>query len=84
VAYAMHVYAADSAGLIAGTGAGSWSLLVALTMPLFGRLFDQHRYAVAFWIAASVPVLGYFGWRWLSWRAQVSLPVLSTAVSTES
>jgi len=84
VAYAMHVYAADSAGLIAGTGAGSWSLLVALTMPLFGRLFDQHRYAVAFWIAASVPVLGYFGWRWLSWRAQVSLPVLSAAVSTES
>jgi ACS family hexuronate transporter-like MFS transporter len=71
VAYATHVYAANSAGLIAGTGAGSWSLLVALAMPMFGRLFDQHRYAVAFWIAAVVPVLGYIGWQWLSRRAVV-------------
>src|ERR1019366_314496 len=44
VAYATHVYSARNAGLIAGIGAGSWSALVALTMPLFGRLFDQHRY----------------------------------------
>jgi ACS family hexuronate transporter-like MFS transporter len=66
VAYATHVYSASSAGLIAGAGAGSWSLLVAVAMPLFGRLFDLHRYSVAFWIAAGVPVLGYAGWRWLS------------------
>jgi ACS family hexuronate transporter-like MFS transporter len=81
VAYATHVYADGSAGLIAGTGAGSWSLLVALTMPLFGRLFDQHRHAAAFWIAAGVPMLGYFGWRCLSRRAERAAPVLSSAVS---
>ncbi len=66
VAYATHVYASDHAGLIAGTGAGSWSLLVAIMMPLFGRLFDLHRYDDAFWIAAAIPPAGYAGWRWLS------------------
>lgn len=66
VAYATHVYAADHAGLIAGTGAGSWSLAVAVAMPFFGRLFDLHRYPVAFWVAAAIPVAGYAGWRTLS------------------
>jgi len=68
VAYATHIYPAEHAGLIAGTGAGSWSLMVALAMPYFGRLFDLHRYAEAFPLAAAVPVLGYFGWRLLSSR----------------
>jgi ACS family hexuronate transporter-like MFS transporter len=62
VGYATHVYSADHAGLIAGAGAGSWSLMVALTMPLFGRLFDQHRYSAAFLIATAIPIAGYLGW----------------------
>jgi ACS family hexuronate transporter-like MFS transporter len=68
VAYATHVYSPDHAGLIAGVGAGSWSLMVAVAMPYFGRLFDLHRYPEAFRIAAAVPVLGYLGWRLLSSR----------------
>jgi ACS family hexuronate transporter-like MFS transporter len=70
VSYATHVYSADCAGLIAGAGAGSWSLLVAIAMPLFGRLFDHRQYAPAFWIAAAVPVLGYWGWRVLARRSE--------------
>jgi ACS family hexuronate transporter-like MFS transporter len=66
VAYATDVYAADHAGLIAGIGAGSWSLAVAVAMPVFGRLFDLHQYAAAFRIAAAVPIAGYLGWLWLS------------------
>ena len=62
VAYATHVYSADHAGLIAGSGAGSWSLLVAVMMPWFGRLFDHDRHAQAFWIATVIPLLGYTGW----------------------
>jgi len=65
VAYATHTYGSDHAGFIAGVGAGSWSLLVALAMPLFGRLFDRRRYDESFWIATLVPVLGFFGWKWL-------------------
>jgi len=65
VAYATHVYSHEHAGLIAGVGAGSWSAGVALTMPLFGRLFDHRQYAPAFLIAVSIPIVGYWVWNWL-------------------
>jgi ACS family hexuronate transporter-like MFS transporter len=68
VAYATHIYSADHAGLIAGAGAGSWSLVVALTMPYFGRLFDLQRYSQAFLTAAAIPVLGWLGWQILASR----------------
>jgi ACS family hexuronate transporter-like MFS transporter len=66
VAYATHVYAADHSGLIAGIGAGSYGAIVALTMPLFGHLFDLRRYDFAFAIAAILPAIGYFGWAWIN------------------
>lgn len=66
VAYATHVYSSGHAGVIAGVGAGSWSFLVAVAMPLFGRLFDIHRHAESFWIAAAVPLLGFAGWKLLN------------------
>ncbi len=62
IAYATHVYSAGYSGLIAGLGAGSWSAVVALVMPVFGRLFDLHRYDAAFLLAAAFPVAGYAGW----------------------
>jgi ACS family hexuronate transporter-like MFS transporter len=64
--YATEVYSSGHAGLIAGAGAGSWSAVLAVVMPVFGRMFDQHHYATAFWIATAVPVLGWAGWMALS------------------
>ena len=66
VAYANSVYTADHAGLIAGVGAGSWSAVVAVMMPILGRLFDVHAYAAAFWIATAIPICGFVGWLVLS------------------
>jgi ACS family hexuronate transporter-like MFS transporter len=66
VAYATHVFSSDHAGVIAGVGAGSWSFMVAVSMPLFGRLFDLRRFDESFWIVAAIPVLGYTGWRILN------------------
>jgi ACS family hexuronate transporter-like MFS transporter len=66
VAYATHVYSSDHAGLIAGAGAGSWSLMVAIAMPLFGRLFDIQRHSESFWIAAAIPLVGYSLWKILN------------------
>ena len=71
VSYATHVYSPERAGLIAGMGAGSYGAIVALTMPVFGRLFDMHRYDIAFAVAAILPTLGYFGWYWIN-RADFS------------
>ncbi|MCU1277731.1 MAG: major facilitator superfamily 1 [bacterium] len=64
IAYATHVFSARQSGFIAGIGAGSWSALVALTMPLFGRWFDAHAYPRAFLVAATLPLCGSALW-WL-------------------
>lgn len=66
IVYATEVFPQSQSGLIAGVGAGSWSAMVALVMPLFGRLFDQGRYDWAFFLAALSPVFGYAGWWALS------------------
>lgn len=66
VAYATRAYSAEHAGLIAGVGAGSWGAAVAVMMPVFGRLFDERLFSTAFVAATAVPLLGYFGWLWLS------------------
>jgi len=62
VSYATHVFTPERAGLVAGIGAGSYGAIVALTMPVFGRLFDMRRYDIAFAIAALLPALGYISW----------------------
>ena len=66
VSHATSVYSAHHAGLIAGIGAGSWSAVVALAMPIMGRMFDQHQFEQAFWLATAFPVLGYVTWYWLN------------------
>ena len=71
--YATHVYSTSRSGLIAGIGAGSYGAIVAVTMPLFGRLFDMRRYDLAFAIAAVLPALGYAGWAWINRDAERNL-----------
>ncbi len=66
VAYATRHFSSDHAGFIAGLGAGSWSLAVALVMPAVGRLFDLHRYDAAFLVAALFPIAGWGAWAVLS------------------
>lgn len=69
VAWTGHVYPAGSSGLISGLGAGAWSLMVAVVMPVFGRLFDLARFDAGFALAAAFPVAGYATWRTLSGSA---------------
>ena len=62
MSYATRVYSSSHAGLIAGVGAGAWSALVALVMPVFGRLLDLRAWDAAFGLAALLPVAGFAGW----------------------
>lgn len=62
IAYASRVLPSERSGLVAGLGAGSWSALVALVMPWFGRMFDQQRFAEAFTVAALFPIVGFLLW----------------------
>jgi MFS transporter, ACS family, hexuronate transporter len=76
IAYATDVFSANHSGLIAGAGAGSWSAVVALVMPVFGRLFDAERFDIAFALAAAFPVGGFTIWWLLSTKKP---PVLTEA-----
>jgi MFS transporter, ACS family, aldohexuronate transporter len=60
--YGMGVYSSDHVALVAGIGAGSWSAIVALVMPVIGRMFDRGAYSHAFYLVIAIPVLGFIGW----------------------
>jgi ACS family hexuronate transporter-like MFS transporter len=66
ISYAMSIYSSQHSGFIAGLGAGSWSAIIAIVMPYFGRLFDQQQYERAFILATGFPVAGFALWLWLS------------------
>lgn len=66
VAYATSMFSAGHSSFLAGLGAGSWSALVALVMPWFGRLMDIRSYEAAFLTAALLPLLGWAIWRGLN------------------
>ena len=74
LAYAARVFSTRDAGLVAGIGAGSWSAVVALLMPWFGRLFDRRDYALAFALAAAGPVLGLVMWSVIDRRETAPRP----------
>jgi ACS family hexuronate transporter-like MFS transporter len=52
----------DHGAYVAGLGAGAWSLLMTLSMPLFGRLFDDDAFGTAYALAALSPVIGSLAW----------------------
>jgi hypothetical protein len=79
LAYANSYYSVKHAGLIAGLGAGSWSALVAVVMPGFGRLFDLHLYRAAFLSASLGPAAGYLIW-WILSRREAAIKQESALV----
>ena len=59
-------YPAGQTSMVAGLGAGTWSALVAVLLPLLGRWFDQQRYTETFVLVTLIPVLGTALWLWLT------------------
>jgi MFS transporter, ACS family, hexuronate transporter len=60
-------YGDAHAAYLAGLGAGSWSGLVMLVMPVLGRLIDRADFRGAYAIAAVAPVVGAVLWRSARW-----------------
>ncbi len=65
IGYATLIFSTRQTGLIAGLGAGSFSAVTAVVMPICGRMFDRQEYGSAFLLVTGLPVLGYGLWRWL-------------------
>jgi MFS transporter, ACS family, hexuronate transporter len=65
------VYPKDQAALVAGIGSGSWSAVLALALPIYGRWFDLKMYGVTFASMAVLPAFGTLLWFWLKRRSIV-------------
>jgi ACS family hexuronate transporter-like MFS transporter len=66
VSYATQVFGERQSGLIAGLGAGSFSAMVFLLSPVFGKLLDKRMFETTFLLAACGPLLGIALWWVLS------------------
>lgn len=69
-----HLYPRDQTAMVGGIGSGSWSAVLAIILPVWGRWFDAKWYGAVFVSASLFPILGTLLWFWLSrpdalWRA---------------
>ena len=64
----------EQAAMMTGVAAGSFALVnyILLQTPRMGlgALFNQHRYAEAWWIVALCPLVGVVVWLFLSRKEQ--------------
>jgi ACS family hexuronate transporter-like MFS transporter len=80
ISWGAEVFAREHAGFVGGVASGAYGAGLALLMPLFGRLFDAHRYGIAFGLAALCPVIGYTCFRLLG--VQLAAATIKTDAST--
>jgi ACS family hexuronate transporter-like MFS transporter len=59
-------HSAGHGAYLAGLGAGSWSGLMMIAMPMFGHLLDRADYGASYAIASVCPLLGGLAWRGLT------------------
>ena len=64
-----HLYPRDQTALVGGIGSGSWSAVLALLLPLYGRWFDLQWYSAIFVSMSVLPIAGTALWIWLSGKA---------------
>ena len=57
-------YPKEQTGVVAGVAGGTWSAVVAIVLPLLGRMFDSKHYGEAFLLVGILPLLGAVLW-WL-------------------
>jgi MFS family permease len=61
-------YPREQTALVAGIGAGAWSALVAVLLPLLGGWFDAQRYTETFVFVSTLPLAGVGLWAMLAER----------------
>jgi ACS family hexuronate transporter-like MFS transporter len=61
-----HLYPRDQTAMVGGIGSGSWSAVLAVLLPIYGRWFDLKWYGAVFVSMALLPTVGTALWIWLS------------------
>jgi MFS transporter, ACS family, hexuronate transporter len=65
-------YARDQTGMVAGVGSAAWSAMNAITLPIYGRLFDRQLFSPLFISLSLIPLLGTVLWWWIGRGSEVS------------
>jgi ACS family hexuronate transporter-like MFS transporter len=66
-----YAFPREQAAMMTGIASGSWALVNYVLLQFLGPLFNQHRYAEAFWLIALCPAAGIAVWLVLSSRDRV-------------
>lgn len=75
------IYGKDQAGMAGGIATGSWGAVLAIVLPIYGRLIDSRNFEAIFTSMSLIPLAGTLVWLFLSWpRAGDRRPI---AVVTE-
>jgi ACS family hexuronate transporter-like MFS transporter len=61
-----HLYPRGQTALVGGIGSGSWSAVLAMLLPVYGRCFDRKWYGAVFVSMSLLPLLGTALWLWLA------------------
>jgi hypothetical protein len=69
-------YPRHQTGMVAGVGSGAWAAVVAILLPIYGRLFDRQMYSAIFISLSVIPILGTALWWWIGRREAVIAPAL--------
>ena len=78
------MYPREQTALAAGVGSGSWSAVLVVLLPIFGRWFDFKWFAAIFVTMALFPTVGTGLWMWLSRVHRRSAESYSTGVPVTS
>jgi ACS family hexuronate transporter-like MFS transporter len=65
------LYPAGMAGLVAGVGSGSWSMVQAIVQPVYGHWVDLEWFGAIFVSMSLMPLAGTLLWWWLSKPAEL-------------
>jgi ACS family hexuronate transporter-like MFS transporter len=60
------VFPKDQSGMAAGIGGGSWSAVLAVVLPVYGRWIDARSFGLIFLTMSLLPLAGTLVWLWLS------------------
>jgi ACS family hexuronate transporter-like MFS transporter len=65
------IYPKDRTAMVAGIGSGSWGVVQAMVLPVYGRFVDLQWYSVIFISMSLLPVVGTALWFWLSGKDEL-------------
>jgi len=60
------IYGKSQAGMAAGIATGSWGAVLAILLPIYGRLIDSKNFDAIFISMSLIPLAGTLVWLWLS------------------